>query len=295
MATKTIKILLFEDNPSDVGILEALLNRNKDFSYDMESYARLSDGLVLINEKDFDVVLLDLSLPDSDKTKTLEKVLGVSTTIPIIVLTGLDDKKFALDSLQKGAQDYLIKGELNNTNLVRAILYAIERHKIEAKKIDRKVQKVQLDDKDKEILNILQLNHRIPYKELSKKVNLAASTIHNRVQNMLKTGIIKEFATIVDSFKLGYETLAVLGLSVDPSEINKIANEIANYDEVQLIASTTGDHDIIIQVIQKDEKSLWRFINENIKTIDGVKPQIDVSSFIDIFKMTNKIILKTEE
>jgi Lrp/AsnC family transcriptional regulator for asnA, asnC and gidA len=233
-----------------------------------------------------------LTLPDSERESTLEKVLKLNAEIPIIILTGLDDKEFALESLKKGAQDYLIKSELNETNLSRAILYSIERHKIEGERVKDRVQKLQFDEKDKEILNFLQDNYRISYKELSEKVNLAASTIHNRVQNMLKEGIIRKFDTLIDPFKAGYESIAVLGLSVDPLKLEEVAEKLASFDEIQLVATSTGDHNMILRVLAPNEKDLWRFINERIKLIDGIQPTMDVSSFIDIFKMTHKINFK---
>ena len=150
-----------------------------------------------------------------------------------------------------------------------------------------------MDDIDRKILNILQNNYRISYKELGKKVIMAASSVHNRVQRMLDEGIIKKEDTIIDPMKAGFETVAILGLSVDPLKMNKVAEKIATYNKVQIVGTTTGDHDVIASVIAKDEKSLWRFINEKIKTIDGVRPKIYVSSFIDIFKMSQKINFKT--
>jgi len=149
-----------------------------------------------------------------------------------------------------------------------------------------------MDKIDKQILNILQNNYRISFKDLGKKVNMAASSVHNRVQKMLEEGIIRKEDTIIDPMKVGFEVIAIVGLSVDPVKMNEISKQIATYDEVQLVTTTTGDHDIIARVIANDEKSLWRFINEKIKTIDGVKPKMDVSSFIDIFKITHKIIFK---
>jgi len=150
-----------------------------------------------------------------------------------------------------------------------------------------------MDDIDKKILNILQNNFRISYKNLGKRVKMAASSVHNRVQKMLDEGIIKKEDTIINPMKAGFDTIAILGLSVDPLKMDEVAEKIASYDEVQLIATTTGDHDIIARVFAENEKSLWRFINEKIKIIEGVKPQMDVSSFIDIFKMTHKINFKT--
>jgi len=150
-----------------------------------------------------------------------------------------------------------------------------------------------MDDIDKKILNILQNNYRISFKKLGKKVIMAASSVHNRVQRMLDKGVIKKEDTIINPMKAGFETVAILGLSVDPLKMNKVVEKIATYNKVQLVGTTTGDHDVIASVIAKDEKSLWRFINEKIKTIDGVRPKIDVSSFIDIFKMSHKINFKT--
>lgn len=294
MNPKKVNILLIEDNSSDVRIIQEFLKSAENFHYNIDVCSRLSEGLNLFKEKRFDVILLDLTLPDSDINNTLETVLDLIVKIPIIILTGLDDKKFALNSLKKGAQDYLVKGELNKSILTRSILYAIERHRVE-KEVKEKAQAVQLDNKGKEILNILQDNYRISYKELSEKVNLAASTIHNRVQNMLEEGIIRAFDTLIDPFKVGYNTIAILGLTVDTSKMKEIASKISTYDEVQLVASTTGDHDIIVQVIKKTEKDLWRFINENLRTIDGVIAQMAVSSFIDIYKMTHKIKFKIKE
>ncbi|MFX1350318.1 MAG: winged helix-turn-helix transcriptional regulator, partial [Promethearchaeota archaeon] len=193
---KKLNILLIEDNSADIRLIEELLKTSADFKFDLESYPRLSDSLNKLKTKYFEIILLDLTLPDSDRESTLERVLSVTNTIPIIILTGLDDKEFALESLQKGAQDYLVKNELTGPGLIRSIIYAIERHRIESDKTREKTPKMQFDEKDKEILNYLQENYRISYKDLSSKVNLAASTIHNRVQNMIKEGIIKKFDTL---------------------------------------------------------------------------------------------------
>ncbi|MFX0136814.1 MAG: winged helix-turn-helix transcriptional regulator [Candidatus Hodarchaeota archaeon] len=292
---KKLDILLIEDNSTDVRLIEELLKTSADFKFNLESYPRLSESLSNLKTKHFEIILLDLTLPDSDRESTLERVLNVTNTIPIIILTGLDDKEFALQSLHKGAQDYLVKGELNGPSLIRSILYAIERHRIDSEKIREKAIKMQFDEKDKEILNFLQENYRISYKDLSKKVNLAASTIHNRVQNMIKEGIIRKFDTLVDPFKVGYESIAILGLSVDPLKLDNVAKKIAKFGEVQLVVSSTGDYNLLIRIIAQDEKDLWRFINENIKTIDGVQTPMHVSSFIDIFKMTHKINFKIKE
>jgi DNA-binding Lrp family transcriptional regulator/CheY-like chemotaxis protein len=295
MEKKNFNILLIEDNKADVRLIKELLKNSEDFKFELESNPRLTESINLIKTNNYDIILLDLTLPDSDRESTLQNVLSVTHEIPIIILTGLDDKDFALKSLQNGAQDYIVKDDLNGSILIRAILYAIERHKIEIEKVKEKTPKIPFDEKDKEILNYLQDNYRISYKDLSKKVKLAASTIHNRVQNMIKEGIIKKFDTFVDPFKVGYESIAIAGLSVDPLKIDDIAKKLSKFDEIQLIASSTGDHNLILQIIAKDEKMLWKFINEDIKTLEGIQLPIHVSSFIDLFKMTHKVNFSVEK
>ena len=276
-------------------LIKEYLKKSKDLLFDLDSYSRLSEGLKNLKGKNFDIILLDLTLPDSDRESTLKSVLNIAKEIPIIILTGLDDKELALQSLQMGVQDYLVKNDLNEKRLTRAILYGIERHKIEGNKLKEKAQRVQFDKKDKEILNVLQNNYKISYKEISEKVNLAASTIHNRVQNMLKEGIIKKSDVIVDPFKAGYESIAIIGISVDPLKMDDLIKRVVKFDEVQLLASSTGDRNIFMQIIALNEKELWKFINEKIRTIEGVNPQIDVSSLMNVFKMTHKINFKIDK
>ncbi|MFX1316634.1 MAG: Lrp/AsnC family transcriptional regulator, partial [Promethearchaeota archaeon] len=111
-----------------------------------------------------------------------------------------------------------------------------------------------IDETDKKILNILQKNDKVSYRELADKLELAASTIHNRVKKMIEEEIIKKFAAIIDPAKIGYNTIALVGLRVDPLKMNEIAGKIASYEETQLVAISSGDHDIIAQITTKDEK-----------------------------------------
>ena len=146
-----------------------------------------------------------------------------------------------------------------------------------------------IDETDKKILNILQKNDKVSYRELADELELAASTIHNRVKKMIEEEIIKKFAAIIDPSKIGFNTIALVGLRVDPLKMNEIAGKIASYEETQLVVISSGDHDIITQITTKDEKALWNFINVKIKTIKGIKPEIHVSSFLDIYKSTPSI------
>ena len=283
-----LSILLIEDNKADVRLIEELLKKSRDFLFSLDSCTRLSEGISRLKTKNYDIILLDLSLPDSDIESTVNRMLRMPLKIPVIVLTGLDDKELALKTLKRGFQDYLIKGELDSSILTRAILYGIERYKYEFEK-DKLLDSKSLDEKDKMILNILQDNYKISYKEISEKINLAASTIHNRVQNLINEGIIKKIDTIIDPLKVGYKTIAIVSLYGDPLKLKKIAENFIKFDEIQLVATSAGEYNLILKLIVSDEKKLWKFINEKIKTIEGVNPNINVLSFIDIYKLSHKI------
>lgn len=129
MNEKRLKVLLIEDNPGDARLIREYLADETNIS--LEWADSLSKGLKLLQNSEFDALLLDLSLPDSHGITTFEKVKEDFPEIPITVLTGLDDREFALDIVRKGAQDYLIKGQVTRNLLTRVIEYSIERKKVE--------------------------------------------------------------------------------------------------------------------------------------------------------------------
>jgi two-component system cell cycle sensor histidine kinase/response regulator CckA len=126
-----IKILLIEDNPGDVRLVREMLTDAGAQGITLEWVPRLSQGLEYLAKGETDLVLLDLSLPDSRGLETFCKAYTRAPEIPFVLLTGLDDETLALTAVQKGAQDYLIKGKTDANRLLRAIRYAAERKKLE--------------------------------------------------------------------------------------------------------------------------------------------------------------------
>jgi len=128
MESERIRILLVEDDPDDVWIMRGLLGDRWDGPFELVHIDLLSSGLKRAAENDFDVVLLDLSLPDSRGLETFFKMkAGVGESVPIVVLSGYDDETTAVKAVQAGAQDYLVKGQVDDNVLIRSIRYAIER------------------------------------------------------------------------------------------------------------------------------------------------------------------------
>ncbi len=132
LETSPLKILLIEDNPGDARLIREMLLEASGAACVLESVACLSAGLQRLAEDTFDVVLLDLSLPDAAGLRTFERVNACRPDLPIIVLTGLDDESVAVGAVQAGAQDYLLKGHVDPHELRLAMRYAIERKRLEA-------------------------------------------------------------------------------------------------------------------------------------------------------------------
>ena len=122
-----MKLLLVEDNPADARLLRELLKEPPAGGFQVEHVTSLTAALAQLGQGVFDVVLLDLGLPDSQGLQTLTLAQEAGHELPIVVLTGLDDEGFALEAMRAGAQDYLVKGRFDSQLLVRTIRYAVER------------------------------------------------------------------------------------------------------------------------------------------------------------------------
>ena len=125
---KIIKVLSVEDNPEIVALMQKVLPQDKSNTFELEVVNCLSLGLKRLSEGRFDILLLDLNLPDSQGLDTFIRVHTQVTQIPIIVLTVLDNELLAIEALKMGAQDYLVKGQFDILLLARFIRYAIERY-----------------------------------------------------------------------------------------------------------------------------------------------------------------------
>lgn len=126
-----LKILLVEDNDVDAHLTQDILAEWSIEQFDVLHVARLSEAFIQLARTRFDAILLDLSLPDGYGLLTLKQMQATCPTIPIIVLSGLSDQSLAIEAVQTGAQDYLVKGQGQPELLARAIRYAIERKRAE--------------------------------------------------------------------------------------------------------------------------------------------------------------------
>lgn len=138
MADKRISILLIEDNSGDRRLISEMLAEASNVTFDVKYADRLQAAMEYLDQNRVEVILLDLGLPDSQGLETLKKVYAHVSELPIVVLTGLNDEMIGVQAVNEGAQDYLIKGQVDTHLLRRTIRYAIERKQAEER--ERRLQ-----------------------------------------------------------------------------------------------------------------------------------------------------------
>ena len=130
MSTNLLKVLLVEDDTGDSDYIQDIATETTGVPIQFVQVDRLASALTTLDETEIDVVLLDLGLPDSFGLGTLRQIRAHNSRVPIVVLTGLDDSELAIKAVSEGAQDYLVKGQLDNRLVERSIRYALERQKL---------------------------------------------------------------------------------------------------------------------------------------------------------------------
>ncbi|HEY0382363.1 MAG TPA: GGDEF domain-containing response regulator [Candidatus Elarobacter sp.] len=124
----TLRILLVENNPADARLVIELFRASPSLAADVRHVTRVADAFRALAEDSYDVVLVDLSLPDGFGVATLPRIRANAPHVPIVVLSGLEDDDAAIAAVHEGAQDYLVKSQIDDAGLLRAVRHAIGRH-----------------------------------------------------------------------------------------------------------------------------------------------------------------------
>src|SRR5580698_2013104 len=128
MPKRPIKqLLLIEDNAGDARLIREMFNEHGALDIELVRATTMSEAEAQLSQRTFDILLLDLGLPDSQGLDAVRRAHAAAPRVPLVVLTGMDDESLAAQALQVGAQDYLIKGQIETRGLLRALRYAVER------------------------------------------------------------------------------------------------------------------------------------------------------------------------
>jgi len=245
-----VHILLIEDNPGDALLIKQMLtaktlhSRNP-FLFEITHAVCLQDGLNLLSTQPFDLVFIDLSLPDSHGLATVTKICMAAPQLPVIVLSGDTDEELAIAAVQAGAQDYLLKDQVDSHTITRAIGYALER-----KKIDLQLKQMAYFDHVTGLANHTQLT-------------VVLNHILKRAQRY-KDSVAILFIDL-DHFKLVNDTF---GHGVGDILLKKIADRLQLSIRSSDIVARIGGDEFVIVLDQCQISDAEQFTNKLMKSIN---------------------------
>jgi len=239
MERECIKILQIEDNPGDVRLIKEMLKESRRIEYIFEYVDNLKSGMRRISEGDIDVVILDLGLSEITGLETLKRLLSSDMAIPaVIVMTILDDEESGMDAVRSGAQDYLIKGEVDSGLLVRSILYSIERN--EAK---RKIQRAN-DELEGKVI------------ERTKKLSETLKSLEEEIK--IREEYERELKVKDNAIESSINPITMGDLQGNITYVNRAFLKLMNYDDKE-------------KVIGRNGTSFWHAMNKAGEILETVK------------------------
>jgi diguanylate cyclase (GGDEF)-like protein len=164
--SETVKTLVLEDNPADARLMKEWLGESREPSFDVRQASTLGEALEVLRREPFDLVMTDLNLPDEEGLQTFYKVQEAAREAPVMVMTGLNDRSAGERAVTGGAEDYVVKGRLDHDEMLRAVLFALERHR------QRQVLKHQAARLKKDVRTLAALARTDPLTELQNRRGL---------------------------------------------------------------------------------------------------------------------------
>ena len=284
MENKPIRVMVIEDSVFATKHVQKMLAEVKSPQFEAELYCvdRISAGLEYLANNKVDVILLDLTLPDSHGLDTLIKICDQVHEVPVVVLTGIGDEMLAKEAVQKGAQDYLVKGQIGSNLLRRSILYSIERKKVEG---ELKKHRVHLEELVKERTADLttvnkQLKQEVAERKQAEKAVKSSELRYRRLFEAAKDGILilsKESGEIED---VNPYLMEILGYSKEDF-LGKQLWEIGAFKDIKLARSA-------FKILQNENYN--RYEDLPLKAKDG--RLIDVEFVSNVYDVDHKRVIQ---
>ncbi len=294
--TKKIRVILVEDNPGDTLIIKEMLKEIYGNNFELLNFERLEEGLKHIKE-DVDIMLLDLNLPDSHGIETFKTMKDHAPELPIIILTGLVDEDLAINIVSKGAQDYLVKGQIDKQLLSRSMKYSIERKRIEIDLRNSEEKYRLMVEKIESGLFLINSNNKLNYvnHQMSNMLGYSEEEMLNRdIYNFVNKSCKKTFEKHlrVNGKKIGqtYELQFInkdnkpVWVLMSTSPLHKITGEYVGAISIMTdITARKGMEKSIMNAMVEKDKDFFSIMGN---MVEAVKPLIQkeyVEDFQDKF------------
>jgi signal transduction histidine kinase len=299
VGVKPIKILLIEDSLFATRLAKQMLTEaeSPQFVTELKCADRLSTGLKHLDEEEIDIVLLDLTLPDSHDLETFTTVQSKTRDVPIVVMSGLEDEKLAIEAVQRGAQDYLVKGQIDSNLLKRSILYAIERNRVE-KELRRYREHLEelVEERTAELKAIVEALER-SNKDLEQFAYVASHDLQEPLRMVASYVQLLErrYKDRLDSDAKEFITFAVDGAT----RMQKLINDLLSYSRISTRGKEFKDTDSKYALDQAIENLRMAIKDSGARITYDKLPEIssDESQLIQLFQnlIDNAIKFRSQE
>ncbi len=274
MPASSVNILLIEDNLAEARLLREILKEAKFRQFSLVHVKRLGEALERLKQDYFDVILLDLTLPDSQGLASLARLICHAPSLPIVVLTNTNDDELAIEAVRQGAQDYLLKRQVNVDVLVRSVRYAIERKQaLEALRSVNEALEIRVQERTAELVKANELNQlkseyvsmishdfRDPLNTLLLSTGLLQESHQKLTQAKKLTHFqlirlaIKDMARLLDEVSLiGKADLGKLQCQPTPLDLEAFCRQLV--EELQL--STGETHQLVFTRLGELSEAVW--------------------------------------
>jgi two-component system cell cycle response regulator len=237
-----VSVLFIEDNAGDVRVVEEALKESARVRFHLERVDRLVHALARLAKEAYDIILLDLTLPDSWGLDTFLKVREAAPHTPVMVLTGLDDETLGIMAVQQGAQEYLVKGQASGPLILRCLRYALQRHRMQ-----QDLRGLTLTDE------LTGLFNRRGFTVLSRQLL--------KLCGRMTRPVVLLFAEI-DGSRAGDETLRQVGTLMRRS-----------FRDSDVLARLDGGSFAVLAIDVPDERGLAARLEETLKDFNAVRGQ----------------------
>jgi signal transduction histidine kinase len=276
MDTTPLHVLLVEDSPTDADLLRQVFLRSGKEQWHLTHVERLTTAIAHCEETSYDVVLLDLGLPDSEGLETVTEFRANVLTVPVVVLTMMDDEELALQVMARGAQDYLVKDQITTQLLMRSIRYAIERERIfqQLKNSERSIlsaweQEQELNLLKSSFISMASHEFRTPMTTIRTSVELLQKRDRDLTEQKkhdyferIKTAI-KQITHLLDEILLlGSGEAGGLRYRPEPFDLGKFCSELiedlqfSHHQHYTIAAEYQGDCSVTVM----DAGLLWHIL-----------------------------------